>query len=112
MNETHSRARAGGQTGANGEWYAGGQFIATTECPKGSAKQNKSTGKVQTGPYCWEPAREGFRPLYSDITLECTKADGSVFLREGLVEWSTQALIARRMSSIERWNAGDRWVRV
>lgn len=112
MNETHSRAKSGGQIGANGEWYTGGQFIATTERPKGSAKQRKSAGRVQTGPYLWEPAREGFRSLYQDITLECSKMDGSVFLRAGLVEWSTPALLARRMSAIERWNAGERWVKV
>lgn len=31
------RARAGGEVGANGEFYKGGSFIATTDHPKGPA---------------------------------------------------------------------------
>ncbi len=45
MSDTQRRAAAGGEIGANGEWYPGGAFIATTDHSKGcaSAKQERTT---------------------------------------------------------------------
>lgn len=45
MSDTQRRAIAGGEIGANGEWYPGGAFIATTDHSKGcaSAKQALTT---------------------------------------------------------------------
>lgn len=49
------RATKGGQIGANGEFYKGGQFLNTVkENPKGQAKKKvKKPRKVQIEPYVW-----------------------------------------------------------
>jgi hypothetical protein len=62
---TQRRAGPGGETGANGEWYEGGKFIATQDNPKRSGRSKKGTRKVGIEPWKWEiPPEEGMRPIY------------------------------------------------
>jgi hypothetical protein len=49
---TQKRAKTGGEFGANGDWYEGGKFIATTEQPKGKPAARKAR-RVQVEPYTW-----------------------------------------------------------
>ena len=51
---TQRRARKGGETGANGERYPAGAFIATTDHAKGPAGRRKPTGRAQVEPGVWE----------------------------------------------------------
>ena len=62
------RAPKGGALGANGEWYEGGKFIATTDHPKGQ-KQRKSSKirKVEIEPYVYEVAPDGYKSIYQKM---------------------------------------------
>lgn len=63
---TQRQARIGGEFGKNGEWYAGGQFIANTDAPKGQPK--KKTGKREIAPYKWEVQPEvGYNAIFSFV---------------------------------------------
>ena len=47
----NKRAKAGGQVGLNGEWYAGGRFLPSTALPSRScAGGGKSPKKVLVSP--------------------------------------------------------------
>ena len=69
MNTTNGtkRAAAGGEFGANGEWYEGGKFINTI--PENSKKEGShkkaKVRKVQVGPFEWavQPTPDA-RPIY------------------------------------------------
>lgn len=61
------QAKAGGERGANGEWYEGGKFInSIPENPKreGSAPARKP-GKRQIEPYVWVVTDR--RPIFSIV---------------------------------------------
>lgn len=65
MNTTHTRAKKGGEFGANGEWYEGGKFINTIpENEKKAPKAHKSTGREEFEPYKYAVTPEGMRPIY------------------------------------------------
>ena len=48
------RAKTGGESGANGEWYEGGKFIATTDHAKGKPAKQAKTRKMEVAPYNWQ----------------------------------------------------------
>lgn len=109
------RAQVGGQTGANGEWYEGGKFIATTEQPKGKPAKTTATRKEQYEPYKWAVAPEqGQRPIYA-IAGVWTKTN-----RTGQMEFvANEKTVAHYGDTfqgykitelIEMWNNGVRWV--
>lgn len=110
MNEMHSRAKVGGEVGANGEWYAGGQFIATTDKPKTGRRQSKSGRKVEVEPYVWQVAPEGMAPIYRCLRgLEFVR-NGRAEFNPGLRgEFATAQEVASRMDRISRFNAGERF---
>jgi len=110
VNETHSRAKAGGQVGANGEWYEGGQFIATTDHAKSHKRAAKSSGKVEVAPYVWEFAPEGMAPIYRCMRgLEFVRNGRAEFNPRLSGEYATAQEVARRMDRISRFNAGERF---
>jgi hypothetical protein len=108
------RAAPGGEFGANGEWYEGGKFIATTDHAKGSKKWKKPTGKQEVEPYVWEnppPTADNIMPnaLKNQLSLE-SWIDGKPTFREGLQgEYATPEFVAERKARIAAWNNGARW---
>lgn len=61
-----ARAIKGGEYGANGEWYKGGQYLNTVaENEKKEARKRAfKAKKVCVAPYTWEMSREGFFPIF------------------------------------------------
>lgn len=111
----HVRAKKGGEIGANGEFYEGGKFIATTDRSKGEAKRKvKKTGRREIAPYVWEmqPTPESY-PIFSLVgcELKCVKFDydskvcvlaiNDHFAQHSRIEWLE--------TQLARFNAGERW---
>lgn len=116
-NTIHSRAKAGGELGANGEWYEGGKFIATTDHAKklGSQKK-KATGKQQVEQGIWELApMEGLRAIYPQLAgveipvREAGKIVAFKFNPDLRGEYISSESIAKRHSMISAFNTGARW---
>lgn len=63
------RAKSGGETGVNGEWYAGGEFLPTTELGKmARAKKGGGGRKQHLEDYKWvTPPHDGLRSIRSMI---------------------------------------------
>ena len=112
MTTTHIRAKKGGEIGANGEWYEGGKFIATTERPKGAAKTIRRTRRVEIEPYVWAECVEGMWTLYGVLggLEKWDRATKTYALNEALRgHYATTEGIAQRKAWIAAWNAGERW---
>jgi hypothetical protein len=105
------RAKVGGETGVNGEWYEGGKFIATTEQPKGTpATTQKPAGKQQYEPYKWAAAPEpGQRALFTVLDAFAKRVWPGLQMERHehpaptMWGYDTDELIAM-------WNNGVRWV--
>ena len=111
--EGQKRARPGGEVGANGEFYEGGKFIATTDHAKGKKRAGKGSGRVEVENYTWVPSRDGFRPLYGRLAgIEVRdRATGRFSFNEGLRgDDATAGAITQRRADIAAWNEGKRWV--
>ena len=113
MSTTHSRAKAGGEFGANGEWYEGGKFINTVaENGKGKKETKRFTGKQEIEPYKWEVSADGLRSIYRRLAgIEIFNRHNMTFtfnpdLRN---EFATPDAIANRKANIAAFNAGRRW---
>lgn len=118
---TQRRARPGGETGANGEWYEGGKFIATRDNPKRTGRSRKATRKVEIEPWKWEvPPEEGMRPIYGRMgagVFTGKLPDGQWGLIASDVTWhyyfKTATAIERAkeryQAFADRFNAGERW---
>jgi hypothetical protein len=118
---TQRRAKPGGETGANGEWYEGGKFIATQDNPKRSGRSRKATRKVEVEPWKWEiPPEEGMRPIYGRMgagVFTGKLEDGRWGLVARDVTWQYYFKTAkaierakeRYQSFADRFNAGERW---
>lgn len=108
----HSRAKKGGELGANGEWYEGGKFIATTEHPKRFGSRKPALRKQEIEPYKWEVGGEGQVAIFPQLAgVELfDRRSGKFSLNPGLrMEYLTESGLARRQSLIARYNAGERW---
>lgn len=112
------RAAAGGELGANGEWYEGGKFIANTDAAKGQKKWKKPTGRVEVdkGEWTERPAVESADNVFLQPLLgvlggkELRNADGSFSLNPNLSgELATPEAIERRTARVDAWNKGARW---
>jgi len=118
MKMTHSRAKAGGEFGANGEWYEGGKFINTVaENAKRAAKEaKKATRKQEVENYKWEIAPiAGQRALYPMLSgMEISNRDRVnpqfTFNPDLRGDLATAEYIAVRKARIAAFNAGERWV--
>lgn len=111
---THSRAKPGGQIGANGELYKGGQFIATTDRPKNQAPRRRGTGRGQIELGRWEVCPEGHRPLFEQLAgVELIdRARQRFAFNPDLRGFYAEAdHIEQRKRMIEAFNAGKRWWR-
>ena len=58
-------AKKGGEFGANGEWYKGGQFVADTE--DWEKTHNYKPRKVCVAPYQWEVAHAGENAIFHEL---------------------------------------------
>jgi hypothetical protein len=108
---THSRAAKGGQFGANGEWYEGGKFIATTERPKAQVKI-RAARKVEVEPGMWVESVE--KTIYSEIKWDVKIRNGiasthSMSFRGSDGEAPSTEYVASKMDMIAKYNRGERW---
>lgn len=61
-----TRAKVGGEFGANGEWYEGGKFLNTVaQNPKKCGSAARKARKVQIEPFNWVESTE--RPILSIV---------------------------------------------
>jgi hypothetical protein len=113
------RAIKGGQVGANGEHYKGGQFINTiAENPKKEGSKPRKPRKVQVAPFTWVIDAEGRRPIFSIVgTGACyiDRRDPSKGIEPYAPAFRAGRLYTgETLAEIEalcgRYNAGERWV--
>lgn len=118
MNATQKRAAKGGEVGANGEWYEGGKFIATTERKKTEGSKPRGTGKVEIAPGVYEVAPEGMKSLYRMIGLGIygvwDRASEKIVINPRAETIMHKNNISREsvQALIDQWNSGQRWVYV
>lgn len=108
------QAAAGGEIGANGEWYPGGAFIATTDHPKGAVKKKKPAGarRVEVENYVWIIPGDDRRPLWpmlAGIERRDPNNPGKFILNPDLQGIYLET-IRFRQAAVDAWNAGNRWV--
>lgn len=123
---TQRRAKAGGEKGANGAWYEGGKFIATTDHEKSSRRTRKGTGRQEIEPYTYDlPPEPGMRSLYGAMSpgvFTSRDADGKWGLNPNTSEhtWAyyhdgdAEAVARskdRYQNLADRFNAGERWIK-
>lgn len=123
------QAKAGGEIGANGEAYKGGQFIAEHPDTEKGRKRPTSRGKKQIAPYVWElPPSPAHFPL-----MDLAWGIGSKWVEFGVtIQWDdeeaqriawnmwrssldakhdmAQGFIVDRLEMIARYNRGERWL--
>lgn len=112
---SNGRAKSGGEIGTNGEFYAGGTFLPSTELPKLTKKTRKPAAprRQQVARYEWaETPNADARAIFSLIVGAQAQE------RNGVMSWfePARATMAHEVhghsvdSLIERWNNGERWV--
>lgn len=121
MKTTQKRAKAGGEIGANGEFYDGGKFIATKDnAKKAPAPKKPSRGYEIDNRVFAQDAPEGYLTLYSVLAgIHCR--NGNEFspnytYLEGFTRLNpdvdSDAFVFEEMCRIDAWNAGNRWRRI
>lgn len=118
---SQKRAAAGGEHGANGEWYEGGKFIATTDHEKGNKKSKKGTGRQEIEPYKWDhPPEPGMRSIFGASRVFNALENGKMVLNSSVSDhtWgyyhghdanAVAGAKARYQELADRYNAGERW---
>lgn len=111
---TQKRAAKGGEEGANGEWYEGGKFIATTEHAKGTAaaKSAKPERKQQYAPYKWD-----FAPVAGQMAIYRHLNGTARYNRQNDTFEANEVYVASMSiegqhiyrNAVARYNAGQRW---
>lgn len=104
------RAKTGGETGANGEWYEGGKFIANTDRAKGHKVAGRATGRQLVAPGVLEIAPSAdLVAIFPQLTAGFFAFDGMTFgavINESALNYfGAERLIALR----DLFNAGERW---
>lgn len=70
------QAKKGGEYGANGEWYKGGQFVNTIAGnEKRTGSRKKTTRKVEVAPYKWGLCPEGMFPIFQIVGTHAEYVD-------------------------------------
>lgn len=113
------KAKAGGEIGANGEYYKGGQFVADSPDRVKGAAPVRTSHKIEIEPYNWVVAAIDEFPVmalakagacsrfkkangwkdYSELTL-CANAEELCRLNK----WNIEEIA----SAIDRYNNGER----
>lgn len=121
-----ARAKAGGEIGANGEHYAGGQFIATSETTvKGMtrsarAQARRRSSRVQIEPRVYAVAPDdSMRAIFVGVGYHLQLLpNGELAPYEPAIEglarvWHTTPEAVRTMAQDEadRYNRGERWIK-
>jgi hypothetical protein len=116
MTTAQKRAAVGGEFGANGEWYEGGKFINTV-ADNAKRQAKRSSRKEQVAPYKWEVVPEGMQSIFDFVASDyCRLIDGKLTVRTD--EYADNAFAYSKTSRAfvqslcDRWNAGERWVRI
>jgi hypothetical protein len=110
---TRRRAKKGGEVGANGEFYEGGKFIATTDHPKSHKKSKKISGKQEIEPGLWHASPEGMMSIYRQLAgIESfNRSENKFTFNPSLkLEFATPQAVARRNLLIAKYNNGERWI--
>lgn len=113
---TTTRAKKGGQLGANGEWYEGGKFLNTIpENRKREGSTPKKARKVQVEPYVWVVDER--RPIFSIVGTGAIYIDRNdpakgitpylPCFRNGVMFNGTT--LEEVQTLCDRYNAGERW---
>jgi hypothetical protein len=102
------RAKVGGETGMNGEQYAGGTFLPNTTLGKmGTGAKRTGGGKQMVAPYVWEIAPEGKKSLFATFRE-------FVNLNTGEINGTAAAYYGRSVEDIANayaaWKDGQRWI--
>jgi hypothetical protein len=116
------RAKAGGEFGANGEWYEGGRFINTVpENPKREGSNQSKARKNEIAPYKWElvPAGHNGCTIYRqfagtfgriDFTGKAVMAFSDDPERLACVLNYCGKTREQAQALLDRYNAGERWL--
>lgn len=113
------RAKKGGEYGANGEFYQGGEFLPSSAFTvKGEFSSNRKAQqwkprKMEIAPYKWE-----LQPEENSISIYATIAGvfGKVINGKFEINTNEQTLsyFQKTIEEIEelaaRWNNGERWM--
>ena len=110
--KAQKRAKAGGEFGANGEWYEGGKFINTIakNDKRHGSDNKKATRKQEVAPYKWEvPPAENMSSIFQlfggrYMTRENT-ANVPFCEYQGADPEKVQAVI-------DRYVAGEKWISI
>jgi hypothetical protein len=118
-----AQAKKGGETGMNGEWYEGGQFLPNTELGKLPKKTKvKGTGKQQIEPYVWVTPPEGSTELTRSIFAYMAGRflDAAHFRRTGEMKvyakpetmeyYKVNSFFLRVLA--DKYNKGERWFEI
>jgi len=113
----NNRAKVGGETGMNGEWYEGGQFLPSTMLPKGTQKKSKKgSGKQEIAPYKWVVApADNLRSIFKQLAGVFARynADGTF---EMMASQQTldyyEADKGKIQELIDLYNSGVMWIAV
>lgn len=110
----NGRAKRGGQVGMNGEQYAGGQFLPSTEMPKQAptARRIAAPRKVQIERYVWVEGRADARPIFGLIVGTVAQEQGGIVSRfePGIRHYGETVNGQSVDTLIARFNNGERWL--
>lgn len=113
---SNTRASAGGQVGQNGEWYRGGEFLPSTEMPKGTWKREQAriakelARKVQVDFYKYE-ARPSLnvKPIFSLVGICAEVRNGKMAPIPAACAFQKRN-VADVQALCDQWNAGEMWM--
>ena len=105
------RAKPGGEYGANGEWYEGGQWIANTDHPKNNKKKYTPSRRQEIAPWFYEVPPEGKSSLYATWSGTWEKCESGFRCRTDLpVDYWGEDYLKESEAMAQRWNSGERWI--
>lgn len=107
------QAKTGGQSGMNGEWYKGGQFLPSTTLPKqAQRKVKRGSGKQETAPYIWKVPPEGMTSLYAMIQTFCrVNTDGTLSPLQSQQPFDYYGVDKEQVTMLaEQWSDGETWI--
>jgi hypothetical protein len=109
------RARKGGEQGANGEFYEGGKFIATTDHAKETTQHRKSMGKTLVEPGTLAVPPETGDTEYAVAIFAGLQGIEQFDSRKGAFQINPRLVpgyfgaLEERQANINRYNQGARW---